>query len=292
MVLRDSRRNNAASDKEEVMTDTYETPDSKQYPGKQEIEECLEKETDWEGKLWRLKRGKGEVTQAEAANELETSKGTVFHASVTLDAIRSGTSPDTPSTAEAVRRRLGSFRKRHKDFLSKDAIDYLNDLIDKCRESADNSEKKEKEQSKRERETANAEKNKTPGIYVYTLPHYHTHPFQPAPETECDRVNDRTLLKIGMSATDAKGRTEQVTGLPEVPILLRIYGRDDFGKSAEKWKEIEGKFHQTLIAFGHYRNRRNRDKGAGKEWFLTDLDALDQLAHMLDLKTKYRIPEE
>ena len=40
-----------------------------------------------------------------------------------------------------------------------------------------------------------AEATGTPGIYVYTLPHYLLHPYDPA--------TGRTLLKVGHSSIDA-----------------------------------------------------------------------------------------
>ena len=66
--------------------------------------------------------------------------------------------------------------------------------------------------------TKAAEDSGTPGIYVYTLPHYLRYPYEPD--------SGRTLLKVGHSARDALYRANsqgKLTALPEDPILLRIY---------------------------------------------------------------------
>lgn len=67
-------------------------------------------------------------------------------------------------------------------------------------------------------QTAQAQAKGTPGIYVYSLPHYVRHRFDP--ET------GHTLFKVGRSDVDVfqrVGAQARTAALPEDPVLLRIY---------------------------------------------------------------------
>ncbi|MCY3839244.1 MAG: GIY-YIG nuclease family protein, partial [Gammaproteobacteria bacterium] len=113
------------------------------------------------------------------------------------------------------------------------------------------------------------DKKRAAGIYVYTLPHYLRHPKQPADDPGYS--SNKTLLKVGMSDRDVLERVrQQGTGLPEPPVLLRVFTSKD-----RPLTEVEATMHKLLGAFDH---NPNRERGAGKEWFLTLLPALDALA--------------
>ena len=254
---------------------------------RQNIEECLDTQAHFDEKLWKLKKNNQTISARQLADELGISVGAVYGILRTLSAIEKENIPESPTVASTVRGRIKGFSIRHEKILNHEAKEYLESLWNKCHDIARNQTKIEQEQAQQEDETAKAEELKIPGIYVYTLPHYLKYPVR---ESDDDRETHRTLLKIGKSNVDAKKRVayQNVTGLPEMPILLRIYGRDDLGDSQDKWKIIEGKFHDTLIKFGHFRNKRPNERGAGQEWFLTDIDALDQLATILELEIKYQ----
>ncbi len=113
--------------------------------------------------------------------------------------------------------------------------------------------------------TEEAEVSAKPGIYVYSLPHYLRHPYDPE--------RGHTLLKVGRSRVDVFQRTAQqsrTTALPEDPLLLRVYQT-----SPEDASGIERYFHTFLEDADHLRNRSSR---AGREWFLTTTKFLDRLA--------------
>lgn len=113
-----------------------------------------------------------------------------------------------------------------------------------------------------------AEAKGTPGIYVYTLPHYRRYPVDPD--------TGKTLLKVGHSSVDVyyrAGSAGRLTALPEDPILLRIYPVSD---SAAKEKE----FHAWLRDADHVGTRTGR---AGSEWFLTSTKFVDRVARSLGL---------
>jgi len=117
------------------------------------------------------------------------------------------------------------------------------------------------------------EKKSTPGVYVYSLMHYLTYPYDPE--------SGRTLMKVGMSDRDVIRRfREQIrtTALPEEPILLRIYQASEVQSSLT---EIEKTFHNLLEAADH--DRSNARTG-GTEWFLTSLKFLDKIGDTLSLK--------
>ena len=253
---------------------------------RQNIEACFNTQAHFVEKLWTLRKDDQTVSAGQLADQLGISVGTIYDILRTLRAIEEGKIPERPSIALIVRGRIRGFLDRHEKILNHEAKDYLESLWNKCHEIARNQTKVEQEQAQHEDETAKAEEQKIPGIYVYTLPHYQKYPVRLSDD---DRESNRTLLKIGKSNVDAKKRAadQNVTGLPEIPILLRIYGRDDFEKSKDKWENIEKKFHETLIKFGHFRNKRPNERGAGQEWFLTDIYALDQLAIILGLEIKH-----
>ena len=118
--------------------------------------------------------------------------------------------------------------------------------------------------------TEEAESSGIIGVYVYVLPHYLRHP------TDVD--SGRTLFKVGHSNSDVIRRfrdQKRTTALPEEPILMRIYETGSKDSHA-----MEQKFHKAITSAGHY---RSTSQTAGREWFETDLEFLDQLASLADL---------
>jgi hypothetical protein len=125
--------------------------------------------------------------------------------------------------------------------------------------------------------TTEAEAAASAGIYVYTLPHYWHYPF--------DLETGRTLLKVGRSDRDAIRRFREqtrTTALPEDPILLRVYLTDVDSAPVER------QFHELLEAAGH---DRSTARTGGREWFLTSLRFLDQIAIALKLDTHYALDD-
>jgi hypothetical protein len=113
------------------------------------------------------------------------------------------------------------------------------------------------------------------GVYVYTLPHYLTHPYH---------ADGRTLLKVGRAdyvIDRLRDQIRRITALPERPVPLRIYWH-----SNKKPAVIERQLHLALEARGHWRHDDWQQNG--REWFVTDLATLDELAGELKLTTKYR----
>ena len=119
-----------------------------------------------------------------------------------------------------------------------------------------------------------AEQYLTPGIYVYTYPHYYRHPVVQGKDDETD---NRTYLKIGMSEKDAFRRVmQQTTGMPERPRLLQIW----VVENDSDLREIEKKIQDHLRTIGHGGHQR-------KEWFLTNEQSVESTAKLLGLKLHY-----
>ena len=180
---------------------------------------------------------------------------------------------------------IRSFNKRHMNegLLEKgsELAQKLKMLIDKCERQAGKKEVDEEDKAEKDaRQNAEGQ----PGIYVYTLPHYLKHPVEQGNSGEM--ASTRTFYKVGKTEVDVAGRVkaQSSTGLPEPPQLLRRY----FPKgdnACSRIKNVENQLHKLLRAADH---RPNREKGAGKEWFLTSLIFLDALAEVLDLQ-KYEM---
>lgn len=107
------------------------------------------------------------------------------------------------------------------------------------------------------------------GVYVYTYPHYWRHPY--VPNTE------RRMLKVGKTINEAWKRVltqAKQTGMPEDPLLLRVYKTHDP-------QGLEKTFHTLLDAAEH-----DRALGAavGTEWFVTTIEFCDAVAVALKLE--------
>ena len=185
-----------------------------------------------------------------------------------------------PTLALQRARMLRSFLKRHEQQLSDKTKDRLRDLASEHQRVAED-EKALADEAERI-ETKGAFASGTPGIYVYTLPHYMRFPVM---DVDSDESNPRTYLKVGMSSVDTKERIQQqvTTALPEPPLLLRIYVLREANNA--DYGEVEEKMHRHLNAADHNQNRR---RGAGKEWFLTHLTFIDSTAELLGLVIDYQ----
>ncbi len=185
-----------------------------------------------------------------------------------------------PTLALQRARMLRSFSKRHEQQLSEETKFRLQNLASEHQRVAE--DEKELAAEAERIETKGELASGTPGIYVYTLPHYMRFPVI---DVDDDESNPRTYLKVGMSSVDAKGRIQNqvTTALPEPPLVLRRYVLRE--ASNADYKEVERRMHGHLNAADHNQNRR---RGAGKEWFLTHLTFIDSTAELLDLVIDYQ----
>ena len=235
-----------------------------------------------EGRTWRLMQKQPDATIPDVMAEMDVGRNSARYAMLVVKALETGDVPLRDYyAANAVAKRLEQFARRHADGLSPDATRYILDLKTESEQAADARQSAQIERASAT--TRNIEKRRVAGIYVYTLPHYLRHPIEPSNDPDS---SDKTLLKVGMSNVDARGRVQQqaVTGLPEPPVLLRVFTCGD-----RPMTEVETTMHRLLRAFDH---NPNRQRGAGKEWFLTSLQALDELASVLELTTEFKSANE
>lgn len=115
-----------------------------------------------------------------------------------------------------------------------------------------------------------------PGVYVFALPHYIRHLY--------DEDTGNTLFKVGMSQAGVVSRffgQTRTTALPEDPILLRVYWAENPAEE-ERW------FQSLLSAAGHL---GSHGPAAGREWFLTNLAFLGEVAAARGLAVTFRNDE-
>lgn len=191
-----------------------------------------------------------------------------------IDVLR-GTSPapTAPAVALQCSRQIASFIRRHPD-LSGPTKNLLEDRKRDCDAKGDEYEEHVSPSSDADSDSVEDQA----GVYVYTLPHYLNHPVHPATETHgAISKTPRTFLKVGKSDVDINVRIRQQasTALPERPLKLRLYRND------ESAIDLERKIHRMLKAADH---NPNEERGAGKEWFMTNLKFLDAIAVAFEIQ--------
>ncbi|WP_032375254.1 GIY-YIG nuclease family protein [Rhodococcoides fascians] len=232
---------------------------------KDEVETLLGQDETVLGRLWGYLLEDLDAQQMAEREGLSTT-GWVSNGRSIIRVLRDGYVPTAPSMAEQGARKVRAWIKNLD--LSSELRDALIQQEKELSSRANDIGAQEAEIDTAVTASVAAERENTPGIYVYTLPHYIKH--------RVDEVSRRTFLKVGHSARDTYYRAKsqgRLTALPEDPILLRIYPTD---ASAE----IERLFHSWLEDADHARSRTRR---GGSEWFLTSPKFLDRIAASLQL---------
>ncbi|MGC2175355.1 MAG: GIY-YIG nuclease family protein [Acidimicrobiales bacterium] len=194
--------------------------------------------------------------------------GSAANARSAVETLLNGSLPRSPSVARGTASRIRSLVQRNS--FTTETITYLNMLVAQLEEisyseMAQAVEESELEEKSKALETKVGDRA---GIYVYSLPTFLRVPQKLDPE--------RYWFKIGRTERSADGRIveqQRQAGLPEDYVLRRVYV-----PAAGTLNEAEKRFHDALIAFGH---SRAEGRQAGREWFATNLDALDTVARMM-----------
>ena len=236
------------------------------YDRRAEVERLLAADDTVLGRLWKYDQ-EGRSPQEMTDIEGVATTGWVAAYRTLVRVLRDGEIPASPSSAQTAARRVRSWLKK-LDL----SPEFRRDLEEQ--ESLLTSRAEDKQAQIAEVEgaveaTLAAEATHGPGIYVYTLPHYLRHPYDPA--------TGRTLLKVGHSGVDAHYRANsqgRLTALPEDPILLRIYPVAESAKA-------ERDFHAWLRDADHAGGRTRR---GGSEWFVTSTKFLDRIARSMGLE--------
>lgn len=177
--------------------------------------------------------------------------------------------PGAPSTAGLVASSIRALRKRTAN---DDLKRHYESILAGLGSIVEDEAAQEQESAKLEEESAELESTieTSSGVYVYTYPHYLRYPF--------GSISTRRMFKVGQTSGEAwvRVRTQaRLTGLPEEPVLLRVYTGMADPAAAER------KFHLLLDVAEH---ERSQGRGVGKEWFSTTLDYLDTIANVLNLQ--------
>ena len=235
------------------------------YDRRAEVERLLAEDDTVLGRLWKYDQD-GLSPQQMSEVEGVATTGWVSNYRTLVRVLRDGEIPTSPSAARTAARRVRTWLKKLP--LSSSLRAELMAQLDLLTSRADDQQAQNAEVEDAVEATRAAEAAQTPGIYVYTLPHYLRHPF--------DETTGRTLLKVGHSSVDAHYRANsqgRLTALPEDPILLRIY-------PAAESAGVERMFHAWLRDADHAAPRTRR---GGSEWFVTSTKFLDRVARSLDL---------
>lgn len=245
------------------MTETNGPPSNPSF----EVDAALDADVRKIGDVWRSLKTDDDVNRI--MKEMDwAGPGPVYSYRTYINALRGESLPKGQVLALQCSRQIASFIRRHTE-LSPDTKQTLNARRQQCDNIAEDYEEPDPLPSEEQ-----AVPSPDPvGVYVYTYPHYLNHPVASKPDADS---TPRTFLKVGKSDIDIEVRIAQqaTTAFPERPLKLRLYQGDDDPALIEK------KIHATLNAADHNPNKR---KGAGKEWFLTNLKFLDMIAGMLEL---------
>lgn len=232
-----------------------------------EVEQLLSVDETWLGEVWaRHRQG---LSASQIADEYEITQSPVHAYLALIRCLRDGELTTSPTVATRHASRIRSWLKsKPLSVALRAALERQEAALNSV---AENVAGREEEDQAAAEETARAVEQGPPGIYVYTLPHYLRHRFDP--ET------GKTLLKVGHSAKDAYSRATsqfRLTALPEDPILLRIY-------PAEESAQVERQFHSWLADADHTRSEARR---GGSEWFVTSTRFLDRVARAMGLEVR------
>ncbi|MCK0114011.1 GIY-YIG nuclease family protein [Ornithinimicrobium sp. F0845] len=203
------------------------------------------------------------LPHTEAANV-----GAVANRKVVVEAIFEGYEPSGPTVAlQAARTVSGLLKAEAED----DVKNHLADVLTRLQARAGNEQAVEAESAELTAQSAELATalEQASGVYVYTYPHYYRHPYIAGTE--------RRMLKVGRTTNKAWGRVisqARQTGMPEDPLLLRVYTTEDP-------VSVEKTYHMMLDAAGH---DRSIGAAVGKEWFVTTLEFCDAIASVLNLE--------
>lgn len=175
-----------------------------------------------------------------------------------------------PSGASVARQAASTVARLVRDVADEAVKDHLEQVLTSLRDKAGDEQAVKAETVQLPADSAvlaDALKDAS-GVYVYTYPHYWRHPY--VPDTE------RRMLKVGRTSNKAWARVfaqAKSTGMPEDPLLLRVYKTED-PVATDKT------FHMLLDAAEH---ERSLGTAVGTEWFVTTIEYCDTVAIALKL---------
>ena len=220
--------------------------------------------------------GEGEKLK-DISNQSGIPYGTVAQKiQIIRQLLQSGNLPSTTSQCRTIAKDIRRFIDRASIDVPEEVLLKI-DEIAKSLISRSEDPKLISQENRKNKEKANTFSQES-GVYVYTYPHYRSHP---AIEST-DDTSERYHLKVGKTSRNPNDRVkEQTAGMPEDPMPLLLIVADDSNSS--NIDDMEKEIHEHLEIIGHSKVRRN---GGGKEWFLSNKETLISIAHLLRLNVK------
>lgn len=245
-----------------------------------ELAEALRNNAGQLGRVFVLLEEGKETNRDLVEGGAAANQGAAGNIRVTVNAVLDGVIPNGPSLAARARRSIGGLL-RDNPGLSVDARAHLEDLRSRLEAIASDSSAIEREDKNLEEASKQLEKSleHLPGVYVYTLPSFYRTVQKTDPE--------RFWFKVGKTDRVAGvrvGEQMRATGLPEDPWIARVYRHQTLSPAA-----LESTFHELLDAAGH---SRAVGKHSGRDWYATNLEFLDAVAHAMGCDATLNEPPE
>jgi hypothetical protein len=240
-----------------------------------EIEDLIRQDDSLLGGIFNAQEAGITDPKALNAQGLGANPGVVSNYRTVIAVITSGSLPTSTELAKRSYRAIDRLRKSSKD-ISADTSNYFEtlfkDLYEISRDAKIAAEETGKliESSDTLAKKAGEIEN---AIYVYSFPTYL--------HFGVIGNDELTWFKVGSTHGAVWKRIveqNRQTSMPEDPVLVRVYFNNSLDMLA-----VEKRLHRSLETQRHERSSATQTK-AGKEWFATTLDSLDDLADLLGLE--------
>ena len=239
-----------------------------------EVEELFRQDDSLLGGIFRAQESG--ITDARELNAqgLGANPGVISNYRTVIGVITSGELPTSTELAKRSYRAIDRLRKGSK-LISAETSKYFEWLFQSLYEIS-RDEKIAAEETGKLMESSDSLAKKAGelenAIYVYTFPTYL--------HFGVIGNDELTWFKVGSTHGAVWKRIveqNRQTSMPEDPVLVRVYFNEALDMLA-----VEKRLHRSLETQRHERSSATQTK-AGKEWFATTLDSIDDLADLLRL---------
>jgi hypothetical protein len=240
-----------------------------------EIVELMRQDDSLLGGIFRAQESGITDPKELNAQGFGANPGVISNYRTVISVVTSGVLPTSTELAKRSYRAIDRLRKDSRE-ISTETSRYLETLFQNLYEISRDEKIAAEETGKLIESSDSLAKNAGElknAIYVYTFPTY----------LHFGVIGNDELKWFKVGSTQGavwKRIVEQnrQTSMPEDPVLVRVYFNPSLDMSA-----VEKRLHRSLETQRHERSSATHTK-AGKEWFATTLDSIDDLADLLNLK--------
>ena len=239
-----------------------------------EINELLRNDDSLLGSIFKAQEAGITEPKELVAEGLGANTGVVSKYRTVIAVITSGSLPKTTDLAKRGYRAIDRLRKT-TNAISVETSIYLENLFRGLYDLSQDEKIAAAETGKLIKSSDSLAKNASEiknAIYVYSFPTYL--------HFGVIGNDELTWFKVGSTQGVVWKRIveqNRQTSMPEDPVLLRVYFNESLDMLA-----VEKRLHRSLETQRHTRSSATQTK-AGKEWFAAALEALDDLADLLQL---------